>query len=116
MTSAKEKKLNAIKSEILEIKEFVTSNKNDDSRDIDTNSEIEIDSNDTFTLTNIVNYENKVQYKDNLTEIKNELYELKSMFIKQEKVLKEILLKIKWIFFNINCSNLNNCQTRQNGW
>ena len=99
MNSAKEKKLNAIKSEILEITKFVTSNKNDENANIDKNNEIEIDSNDTFTLTNIVNNGNKVQYKDNLTEIKNELYELKSMFIKQEKVLKEILLKIKWMLF-----------------
>ena len=95
MNIAKEKKLNTIKSEILEITEFFTSNISNEEADIDTDNEIEIDSNDTFTLTNIVKNENKVQYKDDLTEIKNELYELKSMFNKQEIVLNEILLKIK---------------------
>ena len=95
MTTAKEKKLNAIKSEILEITEFVSSNKNNEDADINMTNEIEIASDDTFTLTNIVNNENKTQYRDNLVEIKKELYELKSMFKKQEIVLKEILLKIK---------------------
>ena len=48
-----------------------------------------------FFLTNIVNSEHKVETKDDLTEIKNELLTLKSMLTKQEIVLKEILLKIK---------------------
>ncbi len=95
MNSAKEKKLKAIKSQILEITEFVTSNKNDENANNSSNNVIEADSNDTFTLTNIVNNEHKVQRKDNFTEIKNELYELKSMFKKQEITLNEILLKIK---------------------
>ena len=94
MSTAKEKKLNEIKSEILEITNFVTSNKKDENVDIN-NKEININSNDTFTLTNIVNGEQKVKTKDDLTEIKNELLTLKSMLTKQEIVLKEILLKIK---------------------
>ena len=94
MSTVKEKKLNEIKSEILEITNFVTSNKKDENADIN-DKEIKINSNDTFTLTNIVNGEQKVKTKDDLTEIKNELLTLKSMLTKQEIVLKEILLKIK---------------------
>ena len=94
MNNAKEKKLNEIKSEILEITNFVTSNKKDENADIN-DKEIKINSNDTFTLTNIVNGEKKIKTKDDLTEIKNELLTLKSMLTKQEIVLKEVLLKIK---------------------
>ena len=95
MNTTKEKKLNAIKSEILEITKFVNSNKNDKNAGIHTGKEIKIDSNDTLTLTNIVNSEQKAGTKDDLAEIKNELFILKSMFIKQEIILNEILLKIK---------------------
>ena len=95
MNIAKEKKLNEIKSEILEITNFVTSNKKDENVDINTDKEININSNDTLTLTNIVNGKQKVKTTDDLTEIKNELLTLKSMLTKQEIVLKEILLKIK---------------------
>ena len=97
MSTAKEKKLNEIKSEILEITNFVTSNKKDENVDINTDKEININSNDTLTLTNIVNGEQKVKTTDDLTQIKNELLTLKSMLTKQEIVLKEILLKIKWM-------------------
>ena len=95
MNTAKEKKLNEIKSEILEITNFVTSNKKDENVDINTDKEININSNDTLTLTNIVNGKQKVKTTDDLTEIKNELLTLKSMLTKQEIVLKEVLLKIK---------------------
>ena len=101
MSTAKEKKLNEIKSEILEITNFVTSNKKDENADINTDKEININSNDTLTLTNIVNGEQKVKTTDDLTEIKNELLTLKSMLTKQEIVLKEILLKIKWMLIFI---------------
>ena len=95
MNPTKKKQLNEIKSEILEITNFVTSNKKDEDADINTDKEININSNDTYTLTNIVNSEQKNKTKDDLTEIKNELLTLKSMLTKQEIVLKEILLKIK---------------------
>ena len=95
MNSIKEKRLNEIKSEILEITNFVTSNTKDEDSDIHTDKEIKIDSNDTFTLTNVVNSEHNVETKDDLSEIKNELLTLKSMLTKQEIILKEILLKIK---------------------
>ena len=94
MNTAKEKKLNEIKSEILEITNFVSSNKKDENADIN-DKDIKFNSDDTFTLTNIVNGEQKVKTKDDLTEIKNELLTLKSMLTKQEIVLKEILLNIK---------------------
>ena len=100
MSTAKEKKLNEIKSEILEITNFVTSNKKDENADINTDKEIN-NSNDTFTLTNIVNGEQKAKTTDDLTDIKNELLTLKSMLTKQEIVLKEILLKIKWMLIFI---------------
>ena len=87
MKTTKEKKLSDIKAEILEITNFVTSN--------DKDSEIENNSNDTLTLTNIVNSEHKVLNKNDLTEVKDELNKLKSTLIKQEILLKEILLKIK---------------------
>ena len=94
MNNAKEKKLNAIKSEILEITEFVTSNKKDeDNNHID--NESNTDSSDTFTLKNIVDSKEKVLNKDDLAEIKNELYTIKSILTKQELVLNEILSKIK---------------------
>ena len=95
MKTTKEKKLNAIKSEILEITDFVTSNNKDKNTDFDKDSGIENNSNDTLTLTNIVNSEHKVLNKNDLIEVKNELYKLKSMLIKQEILLEEILLKIK---------------------
>ena len=87
--------MNAIKSEISEITKFVTSNKKDEDTDMHVDNETSIDSSDTFTLTNIVNSNQKIRTNDNLAEIKNELHILRSMLKKQEIVLKEILLKIK---------------------
>ena len=95
LNTTKEKKLNAIKSEILEITDFVTSNNKDKNTDVNKDDEIENDYNDTLTLTNIVNSEHKVQNKNDLTEVKDELNKLNSSLIKQEILLKEILLKIK---------------------
>ena len=95
MNRVKEKKLNEIKSEMLEITTFVNSIKKDENAGINTDKEININSSDTLTLTNIVNSEHNVGTKDDLSEIKNELLTLKSILTKQEIVLKEILLKIK---------------------
>ena len=95
MKTTKEKKLNAIKSEILEITDFVTSNNKDKNTDVNKDDVTENDYNNTLTLTNIVNREHKVLNKNDLTEVKDELYKLKSMLINQEILLKEILLKIK---------------------
>ena len=68
MNISKEKKWNAIKSEILEITNFVTSNKQDKNADIHPNEEIRIDYNDTLTLTNIVNSEQKAETKDDFAK------------------------------------------------
>ena len=95
MNKTKEKKINAIKSEILEIKDFVTSNINDDSSEIpDLSKKTAEDSNDTLTLRNIIDNEKNEDNNDLIT-IKKELFTIKSMIIKQEKVLEEILTKIK---------------------
>ena len=96
MNSAKEKKLNALKSEILEITNFVSSNKEDDNTNIQSEKEIKIDSNDTLTLTTIMNSKLKVASKEDLAEIKNELLMFNAVLTKQEIILKEILSKIKW--------------------
>ena len=95
LNTTKEKKLNAIKSEILEITDFVTSNNKDKNTDVNKDDVTENDYNNTLTLTNIVNSEHKVLTKNDLTEVKDELNKLKSMLINQETLLKEILLKIK---------------------
>ena len=87
--------MNAIKSEILEITDFVTSNNKNENTDYNKDSGIENNPNDTLTLTNIVNSEHKILNKNDLAEVKDELNKLKSTLIKQEILLKEILLKIK---------------------
>ena len=95
MNKTKEKKINAIKSEILEIKDFVTSNINDDDSDIsDLNNKTVKDSNDTLTLRNIID-DDKNEDNNDLINIKKELNAIKSMIIKQEKVLDLILTRIK---------------------
>ena len=94
MNKTKEKKISAIKSEILEIKDFVTSNINDDNSEIsDPDNKTVEDPYDTLTLRNIINYE-KNEDNNDLINIKKELSTIKSMIIKQEKVLEEILTKI----------------------
>ena len=95
LNTTKEKKLNAIKSEILEITDFVTSNNKDKNTDVNKDDVTENDYNNTLTLTNIVNSEHKVLTKNDLAEVKDELNKLNSSLIKQEILLKEILLKIK---------------------
>ena len=95
MNKSKEKKINAIKSEILEIKDFVSSNIKDENSEIsDFNNKTVEDSKDTLTLRNIIDYE-KNEDKNDLITIKEELKTIKSMIIKQEKVLDAILTKIK---------------------
>ncbi len=95
MSKIKEKKINSIKSEIEEIKKFVTSNDMlNKSRQNDTefsnNNE-----NDTLTLTNVIRDENIIINNRDLDIIKNELKELKSAINCNNDLLKEILLKDK---------------------
>ena len=93
MNKIKEKKLNSIKSEMEEIKKYITSN---DMSDISKENDTDFTKNnmdDTLTLTKIVKDENKtLNYKD-LDEIKKELIELKHAISDNNEILKEILLK-----------------------
>ena len=95
MSKIREKKLNSIKSEMEEIKKYITSN---DMSDIFKENDTDFTKNnidDTLTLTNIVKDQNKIfNYKD-LDEIKKELIELKSAIDDNKVLLKQILLKIK---------------------
>ena len=95
MNTTKEKKLNAIKSEILEITDFLRLNNNDKNFDSYKDDEVENNFNDTLTLTNIVNCDPGVETDKEFTEIKNELNTIRLLINKNEIILKEILLKIK---------------------
>ena len=91
MSKIKEKKLNLIKSEIEDIKKFITSNdKSDGPEHNEKNNYDNID--DTFTLTEIV--QNNIKDVD-LVEIKKDLQLLKSAINNNENLLKEILSKIQ---------------------
>ena len=95
MNKVKEKKLDAIKSDILEIREFVMSNSNNDTKQISNDYNFNDKVDDTITLTKIVNVENNVSNSNVLINIKQDLSLLKSTLIEHEQILKEILLKIK---------------------
>ena len=95
LSKIKEKKLNSIKSEIEEIKKFVTSN---DMLNISRQNVAEFSNNnenDTLTLTNVIRDENIIINNRDLDIIKNELKELKSAINCNNDLLKEILLKVK---------------------
>ena len=88
MNKVKEKKLNAIKSDILEIKDFVISNSHNNTKEL-------LVDDDTVTLTKIVDIENNGSNSNVLANIKQDLNLLKSTLIEHERILKEILFKIK---------------------
>ena len=88
MHKVKEKKLNAIKSDILEIKDFVISNSHNNTKEL-------LVDDDTVTLTKIVDIENNGSNSNVLANIKQDLNLLKSTLIEHERILKEILFKIK---------------------
>ena len=94
MNKIKEKKLNSIKSQLNEINEFVKVNVNDEvQKKVGNNNDKE---NDTLILTKIVNYRDKEQNTlNNIDEIRDELNIIKLMLIKQEKIMDEIILKIR---------------------
>ena len=94
MNKIKEKKLNSIKSQLNEINEFVKVNVNQEVlKKVDNNKDKE---NDTLVLTNIVNYRDKEQNTlNNIDDIRDELNIIKLMLIKQEKIMDEIILKIR---------------------
>ena len=97
MNKIKEKKLNSIKSQIVEINDFVESSFEDKSKEIFLNkNDNENKGKDTFTLTKIVEtFPKSTSQLDDITLIKDELSIVKSMLLKQEKTLESILLKIK---------------------
>ena len=93
MNKIKEKKLNSIKSQIVEITDFVESGFVDKSKKKILN---ENKAKDTLILTKIVEYSPKsTSQLDSDDFIKHELSIVKSMLSKQEKTLESILLKIK---------------------
>lgn len=94
MNKIKEKKLNSIKSQLNEINEFVKVNVNDEvQKKVGNNNDKE---NDTLILTKIVNYRDKEKNTlNNIDEIRDELNIIKLMLIKQEKIMDEIILKIR---------------------
>lgn len=95
MNKVKEKKLQEIKSEIAEITDYITS-KTDDSQIQNQKSKIiPENSENTLTLTKIVKEQDSNYDSINLTNIKNELINVKLLLNKQEKLLQEIFLKIK---------------------
>ena len=95
MNKVKEKKLNSIKSDILEIKDFVISNSINKTTQISSEDNLNNKLDDTITLTNIVDFESNVSNSNVLGNIKEDLNLLKLTLIEHEKILKEILLKIK---------------------
>lgn len=94
MNKIKEKKLNSIKSQLNEINEFVKVNVNDEvQKKVGNNND---KGNDTLILTKIVNYRDKEKNTlNNIDEIRDELNIIKLMLIKQEKIMDEIILKIR---------------------
>ena len=97
MNKIKEKKLNSIKSQIVEITDFVESSIEDTSKEIFPNkNDNENKEKDTFILTKIIEpFPKSSSQLDNINFIKDELSIVKSMLFKQEKTLESILLKIK---------------------
>ena len=95
LSKIKEKKLNSIKSEMKEIKEFIVSK--NDMEDFEQNKTDYLNNNDedTLILTKIVDKEDKFDNNCHLGEIKKELIELKGAIEINKNILNEILLKIK---------------------
>ena len=97
MNKIKEKKLNSIKYQIVEITDFVESSIENTSEEIFPNKNYnENNGKDTFILTKIIEpFPKSTSQLDNINFIKDELSIVKSMLSKQEKTLESILLKIK---------------------
>ena len=97
MNKIKEKKLNSIKSQIVEITDFVESSIEDTSKEIFPNkNDNENEGKDTFILTKIIEpFPKSTSQLDNINFIKDELSIVKSILSKQEKTLESILIKIK---------------------
>ena len=95
MSKIKEKKLNSIKSEMEEIKNYILSNNDTDSSDQNEKDYLNNNNENTLTLTKIVNKEEKFSNNNTLGELKKELIELKNAVEINKNLLNEILLKLK---------------------
>ena len=94
LSKIKEKKLNSIKSEMEEIKNFIVSS-NDLGKSEQNKTHYSNNNEDTLTLTKIVNKENESDNENNLVEIKKELKELQKAIDINKNLLNQVLLKIK---------------------
>ena len=95
MSKIKEKKLSSIKSEMDEIKKFIVSNNDlDNSKQNETNY-FNNNSDDTLTLTKIVQNKKYSNNINDLSEMKKDLVELKNAVEINKNLLNEILLRIK---------------------
>ncbi len=95
MNKIKEKKLNSIKSEIEEIKNFIETKKN---LDISEQNRPDFDNDsqeNTLTLTKIFKKEDIDYNNSDLDNIKKELEILKSYINHNKTLLEEILARIK---------------------
>ncbi len=95
LNKIKEKKLKSIKSEIEEIKNFISSKNNSDITENDNLDHSDNTLDDTLILTNIIRKENKIINNSDLNDIKNDLKALKSTIANHENILNEILSKVK---------------------
>ena len=95
MNKVKEKKLKAIKSDILEVKDFVMSKNINNKNQISSDDDLEYRPDDTITLTKIVDLKKNGSNLNILANIKEDINLLKSTLIEHNKILKEILYKIK---------------------
>ena len=93
LNKVKEKKLKAIKSEISEISKLVSSNTNNELEDNDPDDFKKSDS-DTITLTKIVDNVSNNFDKHQLKEISEELKNIRITLVKQDTILRDILLKL----------------------
>ena len=95
MNKIREKKLNAIKSDILEVKDFVLSHSNNKVNQHVDNDSTKFKVDDTVTLTKIVDFDESSPSSNILTNVRQDLQLLKSTLVEHEKILKEILDKLK---------------------
>ena len=95
MSKIREKKLNSIKSEMKEIKEFIVSKNDMENFEQNKTDYLNNNGEDTLILTKIVDKEDKFDNNGYLGEIKKELIELKGAIEINKNILNEILLKIK---------------------
>ena len=95
MNKIKEKKLNAIKLEIEEIKNFTVSNCNSNIDEQNDKINPNNVSDDTLTLTKIIKPDDIPNNNNELYYIKKDLETIKSAIKVNESLLKEILNKIK---------------------